>query len=674
MAEEISLDAKVDVLPKVGKKRQQALNALGIETVYDLLQHYPFRYQDFMEKPLNELLDKEKTVLSGEVLADPVVNFYGPKRSRLRFRLLIGQDSIPITFFNQHWVSKSIHAGDHITVFGVFDQPKKALTASRLLQTEKQAIDYDYEPIYPSNKAISQKQIRDLIAVALQAVGKDIPEYVPDALKSKYALPTHQQAINMIHFPNSADDSQEARREIKFEEAFLYQLKLQDLRDKQRSENLKAIVAYDIMRVREFINHLPFEPTDAQKRASNDICADLIQPFAMKRLLQGDVGSGKTMVAALGMVATASAGGQSAMMAPTEILAEQHYHTLSDMLQGMDISLSLLTASTPRKERQEIISSLVEGNLQIVVGTHALIQDDVIFKQLQFVVTDEQHRFGVKQREALEDKGIETNCLHMTATPIPRTLSITTYGTIDVSILNELPKGRQAVQTRWIKRADSVLERRIASELADDGQVYVISPLIDESESLDLHTAESLYNHYQQLFAENYNVGLLHGQLSAEEKEEIMQAFKRNNIQLLISTTVIEVGVDVPNASLMVIYDADRFGLAQLHQLRGRIGRGSRASECILIAQPKTENGRERLRLMTETNDGFLLSEKDLEMRGPGDIFGQRQAGVPEFKLLDLATDYPILASARYEAQKLYHSPTFKEAPAYDALRRFIQI
>lgn len=674
MSKSLTIQSEVSKLPKVGEKRSQALNKLGIETVYDLLQHYPFRYEDFVEKPLDELMDKEKTVLSGEVLSDPIINFFGPKRSRLSFRLLKGIDSIVVTFFNQHWLSKQIHAGDNVIVFGVFDQVKQSLTANRLLQAGNNELDYDYEPIYPSNKGISQKQIRQLIEYSLEEVGDQIPEYVPESLKEKYQLISHQDAIHKIHFPKDDEDSIEARREIKFEEAFIYQIMLQDLRQKQRVYSESAIINYDVRRIRAFIQSLPFEPTNAQKRVINEICADFMQPVAMQRLLQGDVGSGKTLVAAAAMAATASAGSQSALMAPTEILAEQHYQTLTQLFEGLNIKTALLTGSTSTKDRNLILEQLASGEIQVIVGTHALIQDDVIFNALQFAITDEQHRFGVNQRQSLEAKGEETNSLQMTATPIPRTLSITTYGTVDVSIIDELPKGRQPIQTHWVKLSEEKqVLNRIHQELADGGQVYIISPLIDESDTMDLHTATTLYEKFQKTFEPTYEVGLLHGQMKNDEKEMVMQTFKNYETQLLISTTVIEVGVDVPRASLMVIYDAERFGLAQLHQLRGRVGRGSRRSECILLATPKTENGRQRMQLMTASNDGFYLSEKDLEMRGPGDLFGKRQSGLPEFKMLDIATDFPILESARNEASTIYYADDFKTNKDYALLNKLIQ-
>jgi ATP-dependent DNA helicase RecG len=396
--------------------------------------------------------------------------------------------------------------------------------------------------------------------------------------------------------------------------------------------------------------------------------------YRMNRLLQGDVGSGKTIVAAIALFATVAAGYQGALMVPTEILAEQHYATLRELLVPHGIEVALLSGSATARQRRDILADLQSGMIQVVVGTHALIQEDVYFRDLGLVITDEQHRFGVEQRRILREKGLHPDVLFMTATPIPRTLAITAFGDMDVSTIDELPAGRKPVETYWVKhdKMDRILAF-VQKELMKGRQAYVISPLIEESEKLDLQNAMDVHAQLSHYFAGKYNVGLMHGRLPSREKEDVMQRFSRGDIHVLVSTTVVEVGVNVPNASVMVIYDAERFGLAQLHQLRGRVGRGAEQSYCILIADPKSEIGKERMRIMTETNDGFEVARRDLELRGPGDFFGTKQSGLPEFKVADVVQDYRMLEVARQEAADIVGRPAFWDGPEYASLRRYLQ-
>lgn len=643
-----SIYDSVNRLKGVGPKRQEALSDLGIETIFDLLTFFPFRYEDLTVRDITEIEDKEKVVLQGTSVSSPVVNYYGRKKSRLQFRINVDHVIIPVTFFNQPYLNQYVHANEEITVFGVWDLKRQALTGIKILKTDATT---NQEAVYRSNKDIKQQTIFKLIKQAWDDYADFIPEILPKQLVDKYQLISFKEAIRQIHFPQKNENTEIARNTLVFTEFFIYQLKLQFLRRRNKQQQHSGqLNTYDIDQLKIFLNDLPFELTNAQKRAVNEICKDLLQPRQMFRLLQGDVGSGKTVVAASAIYAVFTSGRQSAIMAPTEILADQHMASFEDLFNDFDLSVALLTSSTPKKERDQILEHLKDGTLDCIIGTHALIQSDVHFNDLGLVIIDEQHRFGVNQRRMLREKADHPDVLFMTATPIPRTLSITTYGEMDVSMINELPAGRNPVKTIWIKPKQSdQLKEFILKELTGKSQVYVVSPLIEESEHLDVQNATELFYIYRHMFP-NYNVGLLHGKMKPTEKEEIMSEFNNNNIQILVSTTVIEVGVNVKNATVMIIHDADRFGLAQLHQLRGRVGRGSKQAYCILIAEPKSETGQMRMQMMTEISDGFLLSEKDLQMRGPGDVLGKLQSGMPQFKIGNIVEEAPILEKARQES------------------------
>lgn len=643
-----SIYDSVNRLKGVGPKRQEALSDLGIETIFDLLTFFPFRYEDLTVRDITEIEDKEKVVLQGTSVSSPVVNYYGRKKSRLQFRINVDHVIIPVTFFNQPYLNQYVHANEEITVFGVWDLKRQALTGIKILKTDATT---NQEAVYRSNKDIKQQTIFKLIKQAWDDYADFIPEILPKQLVDKYQLISFKEAIRQIHFPQKNENTEIARNTLVFTEFFIYQLKLQFLRRRNKQQQHSGqLNTYDIDQLKIFLNDLPFELTNAQKRAVNEICKDLLQPRQMFRLLQGDVGSGKTVVAASAIYAVFTSGRQSAIMAPTEILADQHMASFEDLFNDFDLSVALLTSSTPKKERDQILEHLKDGTLDCIIGTHALIQSDVHFNDLGLVIIDEQHRFGVNQRRMLREKADHPDVLFMTATPIPRTLSITTYGEMDVSMINELPAGRNPVKTIWIKPKQSdQLKEFILKELTGKSQVYVVSPLIEESEHLDVQNATELFYIYRHMFP-NYNVGLLHGKMKPTEKEEIMSEFNNNNIQILVSTTVIEVGVNVKNATVMIIHDADRFGLAQLHQLRGRVGRGNKQAYCILIAEPKSETGQMRMKMMTEVSDGFLLSEKDLQMRGPGDVLGKLQSGMPQFKIGNIVEEAPILEKARQES------------------------
>ncbi len=668
-----SIYDSVSVLPYVGEKRLEALHQLGIHTIADLLSHYPIRYEDIQEKDLLEIEDQEKVTLKGNVVSEAVVSRFGPKKNRLSFRLIIEHAVITVTFFNQPYLKSKIVTGEEMAVFGKWDAKRKSLMGIKILGTRSDAEHGDFESVYSANKHIKQSTILQLITEAFKLYEDLIPEVVPQELKTKYRLISHHDAISAMHFPASEEQKVQARREVVFEEFLLYQMRMQIVRKKQKAMGKGNSVNYNVKDLRNFIETLPFELTKAQKRVVNEICSDLRQPIHMHRLLQGDVGSGKTIVAAIALYAAANVGFQSALMVPTEILAEQHMESLDELFDPLEVKIALLTGSTKTKDRRIILEQLANGELDVLIGTHALIQEDVHFSRLGLVITDEQHRFGVNQRKLLRDKGKDADVLFMTATPIPRTLAITTYGEMDVSIIDEMPAGRIPIQTTWIKpqNFEKTLEF-IEIQLKKGSQAYVICPLIEESESLDVKNATDIYEKLSVYYGGRFEVGLLHGKMKSSEKESIMENFKERKLDVLVSTTVIEVGVNVPNATTMVIYDADRFGLSQLHQLRGRVGRGVKESYCILVANPKTENGIERMKIMTETTDGFLLSEKDLELRGPGDLFGNKQSGLPDFRVGDIIGDFGALEAARQEATQLVNQKDFLTNKKYQPIREAV--
>lgn len=666
----MTLQESVSVLPGVGPKRAQNLAELGILTIEDLLSYYPFRYEDIQEKNLLEINDQEKVTLKGVVVSAPVLNRFGYKKSRLQFRMMQDHAVFTVSFFNQPYLKDKAEVGEEIAVYGKWDAKRKSLTGMKILggkQTE------DFAPIYHVSKSVRQSTLVELIKVGFEKYGAEIPENLPVYLLEKYRLISRQKAMYAMHFPRNPEESHQAKRRVVFEEFFLFQMRMQGLKNSERSEKNGIAIRYDVQRLKQFTQSLPFELTDAQKRVTNEICYDLRSKNHMQRLLQGDVGSGKTVVAAIALYAAMTAGFQGALMVPTEILAQQHLESLTQLFDPLEVSIALLTGSTKARERKVILEALANGEIDVIVGTHALIQDNVQFANLGLVITDEQHRFGVNQRKVLREKGLHPDVLFMTATPIPRTLAITAYGEMDVSIIDQMPAGRIPVKTSWIKPKQ--LEHTLdwaRQELKQGHQIYVICPLIEESEALDVQNATEIYEQLKDFYAPDYQVSLLHGKMKNAEKEAIMEEFKDNQSQILVSTTVIEVGVNVPNATVMFIMDAERFGLAQLHQLRGRVGRGSEASYCILVASPKNELGKERMKIMTETNNGFVLSEKDLELRGPGEVFGFRQSGLPQFIIADLVNDANVLEVARQEAADIWKVENWQQQPEFSPLDRVI--
>ena len=667
----MNLQDPVTALSGVGEKRAETLANLGIETIEDLLSYYPFRYEDIQERQIQEINDQEKVTLKGLVVSPAVLNRFGYKKSKLSFRLMQENDVFMVSFFNQPYLKDKVVVGEEIAIYGRWDAKRQTLNGMKILSSSSQ--NEGFSPIYHVNKSIRQTTLIQLIKQAFEQYYGYIEENLPQNLVDKYRLFARNEAMWAMHFPKTMEDHHQAKRRVIFEEFFIFQMKIQGLKTKEKAEKNGLSIPYDIQKLKAFIASLPFELTNAQKKVTNEICKDLLSPNHMQRLLQGDVGSGKTIVAAIVLYAATTAGFQGALMVPTEILAQQHYQSLAELLRPFEVNVALLTGSTKTKERQQILTDLKSGELDIIIGTHALIQDEVDFAHLGLVITDEQHRFGVNQRKVLREKGYKPDVLFMTATPIPRTLAITAYGEMDVSIIDEMPAGRIPIVTRWVlpKQLDQVLKWG-QTELASHHQMYVICPLIEESESLDVENAQKIYEQLRDYYAPDYQVGLLHGRMKNDEKDAVMQAFKENQLQVLVSTTVIEVGVNVPNATAMIIIDADRFGLAQLHQLRGRVGRGSQASYCILVANPKNEVGKERMKIMTQTNNGFVVSQKDLELRGPGEVFGNRQSGLPVFHFADIVADAHILEVAKEEAQAIYAQKDWQILPIYQDLVNYL--
>jgi len=660
-------------LKGIGKETAGHLEALGIETVADLLWTFPHRHEDFRLKDLAQTPHNERVTVECKVEREPTVLFLGRNKSRLQVTVLAGRHLVKVVFFNQGYLKQKLVPGAIITVTGKWDRGRQVINGTSVSFGPK-TDQVDFEPVYSLKGLIPQKRFRKYMRQALDELGAEIPDAIPQRLQANYKLVTIHDGLEGIHFPVDAGHAKQARRRFAYEELLNFQVRIQALRKIRKDSEHGTVIQFDLQKLRAFIESLPYELTGAQKRVVNEICKDLKEPHRMNRLLQGDVGSGKTVVAAICLYAAVTAGFQGALMAPTEILAEQHAESLKEWFEPFGVRVALLSGSTKVKERRLLLEELVNGNIDILIGTHALIQPDVVFDKLGFVITDEQHRFGVEQRRILRDKGENPDVLFMTATPIPRTLAITAFGEMDVSMIDEMPAGRKQIETHWMKKEQfgSVMSK-LELELAAGRQAYAICPLIEESDKLDVQNAVEIYEQLAAYFNGRYNVGLMHGRLSADEKDAVMRAFSEGTIHVLVSTTVVEVGVNVPNATFMIIYDAERFGLAQLHQLRGRVGRGEHQSYCVLLADPKSDEGKERMQSMTETNDGFRLAEKDLELRGPGDFFGRKQSGLPDFKVADLVHDYRILETARKDATDMLETDAFWHDDEYKYLREMLE-
>lgn len=659
----------VQFLKGVGPKRSRQLSRLGIENIFDLLWYVPRNYYN----------QGNLTRIAG-LKADDKVNLravvQAVKSNRTRsgmnlFKAMLKDESgfIPAVWFNQPYIKNIIKPGQELFVSG---RVKTSYGKMEINVTEYEIMDNSSEfkilPVYPLTDGLNQNLLRKIMVHILQEYLYDYPEILNRDIREKYGFYDICSAFRNIHFPSGREAYLQARRRLALEELFLFQISLY-----QEKKTITIPQKYKIQQekndlVKQIMNNLPFQLTFAQNKVLKEIFKDMESPINMNRLLQGDVGSGKTVVAGLAMAKSVSSGFQAAIMAPTEILAEQHYYSLNKLFAGTQVVIARLTGGISNAERKMVLEATAYGEINILVGTHALIQEDVSFADLGLAVIDEQHRFGVKQRAILSEKGDMPDVLVMTATPIPRTLALTVYGQLDLSIINELPPGRKPVITRYIKQSSRQRAYNfIRKEIKENIQAYVVCPLVEDSEKQDLQAAVSLHEELRNKVFPDLNVGLIHGRMKPAEKDYIMDMFKKGIIQILVSTTVIEVGVDVPNASIMVIEHAERFGLSQLHQLRGRVGRGNRQSYCLLIGNPHTDEALKRLQVMELTSDGFKLAEEDLLIRGPGDFWGVKQHGLHQLKVANLARDQKIIELSRELVNRI-------SSEQLDQLKNYIKI
>ena len=637
-------------LLKTTSRRLEILASMNITTLEDLIYQYPYRYGVIEEKyPTDE---DEHLIIEATVIS-PVKIFFKGKMSRMSFEV---EDKylqhFQVSIFNRHFLRQHLKLGTTITIIGKCINHR--ITASDIKIKPLQDISGIY-PVYSLKEGITQKSFRQYVKKALSLLNHEFDDFIPEKYRIQHHLIRKESALYCIHFPENKKDVQEALKYLKYEEFLKFQLTMQ-LMKQQRTQEMGIAKDFDVTQLQSLILSLPFALTKDQQTAIKEIVEDLKSPQMMYRFLQGDVGSGKTVVSSVALYANYLAGYQGALMAPTEILATQHYQTLSRFFENTDVHIELLTGSLSLKEKERVYQAIQSGEADIVVGTHALFQKKVVYHNLGFVITDEQHRFGVMQRKALKNKGQQVDFLIMSATPIPRTLAISMYGDMDVSTIKTMPQGRLPVKTQYIHSSSmKPILKHLKSYLAQGGQCYVICPLVEDSENLEAKSASQIAKAMQKYFQTQYNVGLLHGQMKEDEKEKVMNGFLNNTIQILVSTTVVEVGVDVKNANMMVIYNAERFGMSQLHQLRGRIGRGQEQAYCYLMSSSSSKEAIERLKYLEKSHDGFEISLYDLKLRGPGEVLGQRQSGLPTFLVADIMKDFPILSIARKDADEIIH-------------------
>jgi ATP-dependent DNA helicase RecG len=666
-------------LKGVGPKRALALERLGITSVRELLYFFPRRYEDRSQfRTIDSLLPNEAVTIRAEILTVRLK----PLRHLSILEVAVGDKTgmIPAVWFNQPYLKKQFDVGQQVILFGKIElyQNRLQMTSPEyeVVETEEETVHTGrITPIYPLTEGLFQRSLRATLKEILEThLDKTISDPLPEFFRMEKKLVELREAIREMHFPSSFERQILARRRVVFDEFFIFEMILL-----QKMERMKAKYrAYSFSQgehwAKQFTQSLPFSLTRSQVKALEEIGGDLEKPVPMNRLLQGDVGSGKTLVAAFALLLAAKNGCQAALLAPTEILAEQHFRTLENILNPFSVSVGRLTSSTPSLRRERLLAELKQGKLPILIGTHAMLQEDVRFKSLGVVVIDEQHKFGVYQRCQLLNADPRPHQLVMTATPIPRTLALTIYGDLETSTMKELPAGRQPIKTYWItrKRQREILEH-ILKKAQSGEQAYFIFPLIEETEKSDLLAAKKEFENLKTTVFRDLKMGLVHGRMTKEERDAIMQAFRNGEIQILVATSVVEVGVDHPNATVMVIENAERFGLSQLHQMRGRIGRGTGSSECFLFGEPKTDEGKKRLRILTKSQDGFLIAQEDLKLRGPGDFLGTRQSGEPFFRIAHPVLDEDVLLEARETAIELLKHRVLEQSPEWQGMKSYLE-
>ena len=650
----IDLNKDVQFVKGIGPKKAQKLNKLGIFTLKDLIYYFPRQFEDRNNfKKIFELQNDEKATIRVVVIGIEISN---PRKGMNITKIDVKDDTgyAKLVFFNQNYIKDRFKPGDTILVFGRVKKEFKNIELSSCeieFLTNSPKKTFKIIPTYPLTYGVSNREIIGIIKIVFSDPNLEIKEYLPNRIIEKYKLCSLNYAIRNIHNPTSKEALKISLYRIIFEEFLILQLGL--FAFKNGIEDIKGIKFRENKILDNILTSLPFKLTGAQDRALNEIIKDMNSSNSMNRLVQGDVGSGKTIVALLALSYCVLNGYQGALMAPTEILAQQHYLSFADTLKDFGIKIELLVGSLTKKQKEKVLDKVKNNEVDILIGTHALIEDSVEFNKLGLVITDEQHRFGVRQRNKLSSKGYNPDILVMTATPIPRTLALILYGDLDISIIDELPPGRQSIETIAInkKKRDNIYNSLVRNEVKKGRQVYIVCPLVEESETIEAKSAIHLVEELKNQYFSDLKVGLLHGKMKSSEKDSIMKSFKNKELDILVSTTVIEVGINVPNATLMIIENAERFGLAQLHQLRGRVGRGSYKSYCILIYASKSDICKQRMSIMEESNDGFKISEKDLEIRGPGEFFGTRQHGIPELKVANIFKHMKILKLAQQEAR-----------------------
>ncbi len=671
----VNLEKQVQYIKTVGPNRAELLNKLGIFTLKDLITYFPREYEDRGKaKKICECIDGETALIEG-IAVSRIVEVR--MRNKSMYKLQIRDDTGTCTalWFNQSYLKNIFRIGEKYKFYGkISRQYGRIEIASPVFERANEEKNTGkIIPIYPLTKNLTQNVLRKIIELGLSEVEGELEETLPEYLLKEYNLMELNETIKKIHFPERLEDFEKARKRLAFEELLIMQLALLELKNSYLNENKGISFSKDV-KTSELINELPFKLTRAQLKVLEEIELNMESNKEMNRLLQGDVGSGKTIVAILAAYKAIKSGYQVAIMAPTAILASQHLESFTQILNKKGIKCELLISSTTKKRKEEIHKKLKNGEIDILIGTHAILEENVEFNKLGLVVTDEQHRFGVKQRTRITEKGQNPDVLVMSATPIPRTLALILYGDLDISIIDELPPNRKKIETFAVrKNMEERVNNFVREQIGEGRQAYIVCPLVEEDEESDLKAVTSLAEKYKKEVFSNYRVEYLHGKMKPKEKEQIMQEFKEGNIDILISTTVIEVGVNVPNASLMIVENAERFGLAQLHQLRGRVGRGEYKSYCILKYDGNSENTRERMKVMCQTNDGFIISEKDLELRGSGDFFGTAQHGLPELKVANLFEDMPLLKEVQRVAIKILEEDRKLEDPKNKKLKNAVK-